>query len=251
LGALDGGLGGQLRVTLVIPLKDYNPTRRFPFVTIAIIGINVIVYAWQAMVQVQLGNEEYYLQVLLRAAAVPEELLTFTDIPPKNLIPVPLTALSAMFMHGSVMHLAGNMLYLWVFGDNIEDQLGHLQFTVFYLASGVVAAASHVIVAALGAPSSLEIPMLGASGAVAAVLGAYCILYPKVRVRSLVIFVYLIRIVDVPAAFMLGLWFFIQITSSLMGSGPGVAWWAHIGGFLIGVAWILLARAFAAKAQPH
>jgi len=212
----------------MIPLKDDNPTRTFPFVTILIIVTNIVVYIYQ----LTLGQKAETL-FILRAGAIPYEIIRFADIHPLAFIPPPLTLFSAMFIHGGFLHVAGNMLYLWIFGDNIEDRLGHFRFIVFYLLSGLIASLAHIIIL----PNS-TIPMIGASGAIAGVLGAYFLLYPRARVLTLVFFFFFVDIVRIPALVFLGLWFVFQILSSA--GGGGIAWYAHIGGFIGGAVLVKL-----------
>ena len=212
----------------MIPLKDDNPTRTFPFVTILIIVTNIVVYIYQ----LTLGQKAETL-FILRAGAIPYEIIHFADIHPLAFIPPPLTLFSAMFIHGGFLHVAGNMLYLWIFGDNIEDRLGHFRFIVFYLLSGLIASLAHIIIL----PNS-AIPMIGASGAIAGVLGAYFLLYPRAHVLTLVFFFFFVDIIRIPALVFLGLWFVFQILSS--GAGGGIAWYAHIGGFIGGAVLVKL-----------
>ena len=163
------------------------------------------------------------------------------DTAPVDLIRPPLTLFSAMFIHGGLLHVAGNMLYLWIFGDNIEDRLGHVRFAVFYVLTGLIASIAHVITV----PDS-TIPMIGASGAVAGILGAYFLLYPRAHVLTLIFFFFFVDIVRIPALIFLGLWFVFQILSS--GAGGGIAWYAHIGGFVGGV---LLVKLFEKRRPKH
>jgi membrane associated rhomboid family serine protease len=165
---------------------------------------------------------------------VPYEITHLRDIGPESLVPIPFTVFTSMFLHADLMHLGGNMLYLWIFGNNIEDELGKVFFLPFYVAAGLAAAGLQVAFA----PNS-EIPMVGASGAIAGVLGAYLVAYPHARVRSLVFLFMFVRLVDIPAYVLLGFWFVLQIASSLTGGGAGVAWWAHIGGFAFGALFFL------------
>ncbi len=218
----------------MIPLKDDIPTRRFPIVTVVLIAINVVVYflfeqgLWGLG---DVGNErvgEY--------GAIPFEITNpGEDAPgPADQAPFWLTILSSMFLHGSLLHLAGNMLFLWIFGNNIEDAMGRLTFVVFYLLGGVAALALQVAMD----PDSM-VPTVGASGAIAGVLGAYARLYPRARVVTLIIIVIFFTVVTLPALLVLGLWFLLQLLpafSEPVGStGGGVAYFAHIGGFLFGV----------------
>ncbi len=206
---------------MFIPLKDENPTQRFPVVTVALITLNILVFLYQIF------SPEGLQYFIYRMGAIPYEITHFTTISHLPRISPPLTLLTSLFLHGSFFHLFGNMLYLWIFGNNIEDFLGPFRYILFYLLSGLGASFVHIIFH----PSS-RIPMIGASGAIAGVLGAYFLLYPAARVLSLVF----IWIIPVPAFFILGLWFVAQVMN--IGIGGGVAWFAHIGGFLIGIALI-------------
>jgi membrane associated rhomboid family serine protease len=206
---------------MFIPLKDENPTQRFPLVTVILITLNVLIFLYQIFSPQGLQYSIY------RMGAIPYEITHFTTISQLPRISPPLTLLTSLFLHGSFLHLFGNMLYLWIFGNNIEDFLGPFRYILFYLLSGLGASLIHIIFN----PSSL-IPMIGASGAIAGVLGAYFLLYPGARVISLVF----IWILPVPAFFILGLWFVAQVMN--IGIGGGVAWFAHVGGFLIGIALI-------------
>ncbi len=171
---------------------------------------------------------------VLRFGAVPFDIVHFRAVGGTDAFPAALTLLTSMFLHGGLFHLLGNMLYLWIFGNNIEDRLGPFRFTLFYLASGVAAALTHI----LAQPGS-RVPMIGASGAIAGVLGAYAVLFPHARVRTFVFLVFYIDVVSVPAGLVLGIWFLAQVLN--VGMGGGVAWFAHIGGFLAGIALLRLA----------
>lgn len=208
----------------MIPFKDDNPTERFPFFTIALIVINTVVFVIEA---VHPRGMQY---VVYQYGAIPKLLLgggTETINSVGNIF-------TSMFMHGGLLHLGGNMLYLWIFGNNIEDRLGHIRFLVFYFVCGIVAAYSH----ALSAPNSV-IPMVGASGAIAGILGAYLLLYPHAKVHTLIFFGFFIDIIRIPALIVIGLWGVIQIMNGLISKGMmaqgGVAWFAHVGGFLFGL----------------
>jgi membrane associated rhomboid family serine protease len=223
----------------MFPLRDENPTELAPVVTVAIIAINVLV--WLFLQRAGTGTD--YLTTLCAYGAIPGSITG--SLSPGDLIsfgPRTVCAVgslgfgsvfTAMFMHGGWMHLIGNMWFLWVFGNNIEDSMGHVRFAVFYLATGVIAAAAHIATD----PSS-AVPMVGASGAISGVMGAYIVLYPKVRVHTLLILIFFIQIVALPAYVLLGLWFALQFFSGLGGpaGGGGVAFWAHVGGFVAGVA---------------
>ena len=213
---------------MFIPLRDDNPTSRFPYVTVGLIALNTVVFLVQAVAP-------HGLQMAaLRFGAVPFEITHFRSLAEPAAFPPLLTILTSMFLHGSLFHLLGNMLYLWILGNNIEDRLGPVRFTLFYLASGVAAALTHIAVQ----PSS-RLPMIGASGAIAGVLGAYWLLYPRARVKTFIFLIFYIDVVAIPAGLVLGLWFVLQILN--VGLGGGVAWFAHIGGFLAGILIIRLA----------
>lgn len=205
----------------MIPLKDENPTETFPFITILFIVTNVCVFAYE----MSLGRAG--LEPFVRTMAViPTEI---RHGPALREYP---TLFTSMFLHGDPLHLIGNMLYLWIFGNNIEDAMGHVRFILFYFLCGIAASAAHILLNA-----SSDVPVIGASGAIAAVLGAYLILYPKARVLTLVPLFFIIRIIRVPAYVLLGVWIVFQIINGLVTetAGGGVAWFAHIGGFLAGI----------------
>ena len=208
---------------MFIPLKDKNPTQRFPIVTVILIALNILIFLYQVF---SLQGLEYHVY---RMGAIPYEITHFTTVTFFPRISPPLTLLTSMFIHGGILHLFGNMLYLWIFGNNIEDFLGPFRFLLFYLISGLGASLIHIAFH----PSS-QVPMIGASGAIAGVLGAYFLLYPGARVLTLVF----IWIIPVPAFIILGLWFVAQVMN--IGIGGGVAWFAHVGGFLIGLGLISL-----------
>ena len=215
----------------MLPLHDDNPTERTPFVTITIIAICVLVFLYQASLPHH-SDEAFVFQY----GAIPALVFGHATLPGDMVaLPGMLTLVTSMFLHGGWMHLLGNMLYLWIFGNNIEDVMGHVRFVIFYLACGVLAALSH----ALTDPSS-QIPMVGASGAISAVLGAYLLLFPRARVLVLLPPPFL-GTTYVPAVVVLGVWFLGQLLSggmSLGASGGGVAFFAHIGGFVAGMALI-------------
>ncbi|MDD5434485.1 MAG: rhomboid family intramembrane serine protease [Nitrospira sp.] len=215
----------------MIPLKDDNPTSTYPYVTIGIIILNVIVFFYE----VSLGS--YFPAFMDRYGAKPLLLLTMTS--PHGYPSSYITVFTSMFLHGGLLHIAGNMLYLWIFGNNIEDSMGHFRFIIFYLLSGIIA----VYTFSLVTPRSV-IPMVGASGAVSGVLGAYLILFPRAKVLTLVPFGFYIQLIKVPAVFVLGMWIVVQILNgSVSGrTGGGVAWFAHIGGFVGGMILIGLFR---------
>jgi membrane associated rhomboid family serine protease len=216
---------------MLIPLRDDNPTARFPLVTVGLIAVNTVVFLFQAVTPHGLE------QAALRFGAVPYAIAHSGSLAAPAAFPPLLTLLTSMFLHGSLFHLLGNMLYLWIFGNNIEDRLGPVRFALFYATCGVAAALTHVAFA----PGS-RVPMIGASGAIAGVLGAYAVLFPGARVKTLVFLIFYIDVVAIPAWLVLGLWFFLQVLN--VGMGGGVAWFAHIGGFLAGLLliWLTLGR---------
>lgn len=223
----------------MIPIKDINPTRRFPAVTIALIGVNSAVFLYQLTLG-PLAHDAF----LQSYALVPARL--FSGIGPSDgVLPAGATVMTSQFLHGGFLHAAGNMLYLWIFGNNVEDSMGPARFILFYVLCGVLAAFSHAFAAA-----SSMIPMIGASGAVSGVLGAYLLLFPRARVLTIVPLGFLIRTVEIPAMFVLGFWFLFQFLNALVTSGQGgggIAWYAHLGGFASGM---LLIGIFKRKDVP-
>jgi rhomboid family protein len=228
----------------MFPLRDENPTELVPFVTFLIILVNVA--AW--LVVQGAGAGQPLLDSLCRYGSIPGAITgtipagSSVQLGPGAICRVPgtgaVTILTSMFMHGSWMHLIGNMWFLWVFGNNIEDSMGHFRYLVFYLLTGVLAAAAHIF----SDPGS-AIPTVGASGAISGVMGAYMVLYPKVRVQTLIILILYIRVIPLPAWVLLAYWFFLQLvggSAALGRGGAGVAFWAHVGGFAAGVVLIKL-----------
>ncbi len=213
----------------MIPLRDLNPTRTFPVLTVLIIGANVAVFLFQLTLP-PMAERSFVFSY----AMIPAKLGLALHDPRVGLLAAGGSLLTSMFLHGGLMHILGNTWFLWVFGDNIEDRLGHLRFVAFYLVCGIGAALAH---AALNLNST--IPVVGASGAISGVLGAYLVLFPGRRVITLIPLPFFFFTAQLPAVVILGYWFVIQFVSgvsSLAGpGGPGVAWWAHIGGFLIGI----------------
>jgi membrane associated rhomboid family serine protease len=219
----------------MIPLRDSNPTRRFPIVTVSFIAANALVFFYE------LSLSGPALGRLFQSAGMIPAQVTHSFGPA-----VAGDLITSMFLHGGWMHLLSNMLYLWIFGNNVEDRLGPIRFTVFYLVCGILAGLAQV----LSNPNS-RIPTLGASGAIAGVLGAYLVLFPQARVLSMVFVFYFVRFVEIPAIIVLGFWFILQFFNGLAvlsvpGMG-GVAYFAHIGGFVAGAALIYL---FAADRRP-
>ncbi len=245
----------------IIPFHDENPVERWPVVTVAIIVINVLI-----LIFVQ--NQDGYEQRVIRATYgfIPARLALlnqrpslkiplFTDVelaqgvvlPPGGRLSVdlPLTAtavlwtpFTSLFLHAGWLHLLGNMWFLWLFGNNIEDRLGHFTYLIFYLVGGLLASTCHWLMTGQGLGAL--IPVIGASGAVAVILGAYAVTYPFSRIRTLIFIIVFFTIVDLPALFVLGAWFLMQMINAAhvvdMDMGGGVAWWAHIGGFAPGAA---------------
>jgi membrane associated rhomboid family serine protease len=229
----------------MFPLRDDNPHFLTPWVTYAIIGLNVL--AW---VFVQgMGMEPAIARSVCSLGLVPGELLgtlprgTQFQIGPQAWCvlgdhPSPHTLFTSMFMHGGWMHIIGNMWFLWIFGNNVEDSMGHLRFALFYVLCGLAAAAGQI----LSDPDS-GIPMVGASGAIGGVMGAYIVLYPRVHVHLLIFLGFFVTVIAVPAMFMLGYWLLLQFIGgfgSIGAEGGGTAFWAHIGGFAAGAALIFL-----------
>ena len=206
----------------MFPIRDHNPSGGTPFVTYALIAVNIAVFLayW-----LTLQTEDQLNQFFYDWGLVPDRLLAGYS---------PATAITHMFLHGGWMHLAGNMLFLWIFGDNLEDELGHAGFALFYLASGFAAAGLQ-----MAADVTSRVPMIGASGAIAGVLGGYLILFPRARVDVLFIFVIFFRIFAIPAWVVLGVWFGIQLFNGVNASADGVAYLAHVGGFIGGAVLIL------------
>ncbi|MDH3309948.1 MAG: rhomboid family intramembrane serine protease [Gammaproteobacteria bacterium] len=212
----------------MIPLHDDNPTTIKPFLTIAFIVSCSVIFLWQ----LSLGTRGFEMAVY-RLGVIPAALLGDKTLPPElAMVPPTLTVFTSMFMHGGWMHLIGNMLYLWIFGNNIEDAMGHVRFVVFYLLCGIAA----VFAQALPNMES-TIPMIGASGAISGVLGAYLLLFPRAHVLVLVPLGFFTRTMYLPAMVVLGFWFLLQLINSALadpGQG-GVAFGAHIGGFIAGM----------------
>jgi membrane associated rhomboid family serine protease len=230
----------------MFPLKDDLPSRAAPIVTVSIITLNVLIFLYQLSLQLGISLEvdnpphaaETAQAFILEFGLIPCRIMELCPYP-DDVAPPWVTVLSSMFLHGGIFHMAGNMLYLWIFGNNVEDTVGHTRFAIFYLLSGVAAAATQVFMN----PAS-EVPMIGASGAVSGVLGAYLLLFPHANVLTLVIFGFFWRLVSIPAVVVLGFWIVVQILNGLgsFGTAGGVAWFAHIGGFFAGMLLLMLLR---------
>ena len=220
----------------MIPLADDNPTRSTPIFTYLLIAANVLVFVYQF----SLGPAAE--QFIRACGFLPAELVTGQDVGvPTCVSPTYLTVLTSMFMHGGLLHIGSNMLYLWIFGNNVEDAMGSVRYLVFYLVSGIAAALAQTVATVMYTPELAEIPNVGASGAVAGVLGAYLVLFPGAKVRTLIGLGFFWSMARIPALFVLGMWFvtqFFQGVGSLdpvVGATSGVAFWAHIGGFVVGL----------------
>ncbi|UCC67583.1 MAG: rhomboid family intramembrane serine protease [Armatimonadota bacterium] len=238
----------------MIPFRDENPTRSFPIVVVGLIAANVVIFLYElvlprpqdqlfmyaygaipALIVGHVGRDELVRELMARGAS-------FT--PPD---PVWLSVFTSMFLHGGLMHIGANMLYLWIFGNNVEDVLGHFRFLVFYFVCGTLAAGAQILMSLHS-----NVPMIGASGAIAGVLGAYYVKFPRARVRCLVFLFFFVTVAMLPASLVLLLWFLLQVLNSLnpgaMGGGGGVAVFAHIGGFLAG--WALIRRFEPRRRRP-
>jgi membrane associated rhomboid family serine protease len=247
----------------LIPLKDNIPTRNFPYVTLGLIVANVLVFIFfqhalsgpdwfnsagdegkvvhYSFIPYELSHSGQACDAVGGGAAIACGPAAEAESQPS----VWLTILTSMFMHGGVLHIAGNMLFLWIFGNNIEDSMGRLKFILFYLAGGIVAALAQYAI-----NTDAQIPTLGASGAIAAVLGGYALLYPRARVVTLIFIVFFATVITLPALLVLGLWFGLQVldASSQPLTGGGVAVMAHIGGFLFG---LLTVKLLASRYDPY
>jgi len=210
----------------MFPLHDDNPTRHFPFITILLIIACVLIFFWQ----LSLGKNAQAAVVVF--GATPAYLFGFKPYPAADALPVWTTAFSSMFLHGGWMHLLGNMLYLWIFGNNVEDAMGKIRFIIFYLLCGLGALMANAL-----PDTQSAIPMIGASGAISGVLGAYLLLFPHARVLVAIPIGIFIHTTRIPAGMVLVFWFVLQIINSLLTAGQqgGVAWGAHIGGFVAGM----------------
>ena len=228
----------------MIPLRDDIPTENKPLVTYFLIGLCVLVFVMELSSQSYRTGELFYSYGLIPSVLVghnqlPEDLYVF---------PAYLTIITSMFMHGGFMHLIGNMLYMWIFADNIEDTLGPRKFAIFYLLSGFGAAMAQVLM-----DTSSQVPMVGASGAIGGVLGAYLINHPNAKVLVLIPFGFFSQLIKIRALYVLGFWFVLQFINSGMSSsqGGGVAYAAHIGGFLTGIILILFFNKYSIKYKKN
>jgi membrane associated rhomboid family serine protease len=206
-------------------------------VTIGLIVANGLVFFHQITMDFAASQ-----RFIFQWGAIPYQITHGEVLHALPLIPLPLTVFSSMFLHGGFLHIFGNMLYLWIFGNNIEDTLGHFRFFLFYLMGGLFAGGAQIF----SDPNS-TMPMIGASGAVAGVLGAYLLLFPGARVLTLVFFFIFLKVIRIPALIILGLWFFIQLLNASAGGEGSVAWFAHIGGFLAGLIFVKIFQPRPAK----
>ena len=202
----------------MFPFRDHNPSRRHPYVTWGLMAVNVVVF----VLYMPLLNDPMALAGFFdRWAMVPAEIMRGEAYH---------TTITTMFLHGGYMHIAGNLLFLWIFGDNVEDAMGHVPFLIFYLLCGFGADAWHI-----WSNTASNIPTVGASGAIAGVMGAYLLLYPKAKVDVLLVIVILVKLITVPAFVVLVAWMGLQIYGGVGSTGAGVAYWAHVGGFVVGL----------------
>lgn len=211
----------------MFPLKDSIPSSKFPFVNWVIILLNVFIF-------IKMMNLSAYQEnmVIFQYGLIPKKLFVHNSM--LSLADRYFPIISSMFMHGGLFHILGNMYFLFIFGDNVEDKLGHVRYLVMYLLFGVAAALSQIVMF----PDSV-MPMVGASGAVAGVMGAYLVFFPRAKVKTLIIIIIFITIVDIPAFIFLLLWFFFQFISGTGGAPGQIAWWAHIGGFIAGLVYAM------------
>ena len=218
----------------MFPLHDNNPIRITPYVTYGLIGANIFIFLYQLSLPPQQLNEFFHV-----AAVVPRELTaSLAGIPVNQPVPEWMTLITSQFLHGGFLHIAGNMLFLWIFGNNVEDRLGHVKYWIFYLACGALAALTQWFFS-----QNSGIPSLGASGAIAGVMGAYILRFPRAQVLTLVFLGFFITTVRIPAIFFLGFWFVQQALygvaslnapSNIGMESGGIAYWAHAGGFVFG-----------------
>ena len=216
----------------MIPFRDVLPSERIPFVNYALIALCSLGFL------AELGDATRMEALFAEYALVPSRFFEvgysrgFLDS--GALVPL----IASTFLHANLLHFGGNMLFLWIFGDNVEDRFGHLGYAIFYLAGGIAAGITHAITS----PESM-VPTVGASGAIAGVMGAYMIMYPRARIESLLILIFYVRVISVPAGIYLLLWFGLQLfhgIGSIGATGGGIAWWAHAGGFIFGISTVLL-----------
>ncbi|HZP26695.1 MAG TPA: rhomboid family intramembrane serine protease [Dehalococcoidia bacterium] len=228
----------------MIPVTDAVRRRSFPYVNLALILINIAVFLYELSLSAGDLNSFFF-----DWGAIPVRLIAWWDNPSGTRVPE--TIFTAMFLHGGWLHLFGNMIFLWVFGDNVEDALGHLGYLVFYFVAGVGAAAMQTYMS-----QDSVVPMVGASGAIAGVLGAYLIMYPRAIVGIVIPLLFFLGPLPMPAALLIGFWFLLQLLNGLATVGPdtttgGVAFWAHVGGFVVGVVVALFLRPFLRRLSAY
>jgi membrane associated rhomboid family serine protease len=222
---------------MIIPLRDINPTKTFPYVTLTLIGINIVIFIGTFILSMEESIEFYreFGMIPARLLGIGEEFNNYSVFHNFG------TMFSSIFIHGGIMHVVSNMWILWLFGDNVEDALGHFPFLIFYFASGIAADVMHILINA-----SSSIPTVGASGAVAGVMGAYLLMYPKAQIKVFVFLIIFFTTFNVPAVLFIGLWFVSQLISGIgtlaADNVGGIAFWAHIGGFGAGVTMVLLKK---------
>jgi len=219
----------------LIPLRDENRSQTTPHITRILIIVNIIVFL--PLLYSTFFPEDTKVSLFAKSlqnnfAMVPAEILQRRNL---------YTLFTSMFLHADIFHIGGNMLFLYVFGDNVEDAFGHFRYLLFYFVCGVAADFTHILSLSLTMPSELAIPTLGASGAISGVMGAYILLYPRARIRTLIL-AYFIAVVSIPAVYFLGFWFLLQLLYTWLDMGGGVAYWAHIGGFIAGMVLALTVR---------
>jgi len=210
----------------MIPIRDVNRSEHFPLVNVAIIAVNVLAFVWQMAQGPQLKEALFLYGIVPSRYSDPMVAVEFTTV--QQLLPF----LTSMFLHGGIMHILGNMWFLYIFGDNIEDRLGHFRYLVFYLLCGIAAGLIHLV-----SNWHSKIPTIGASGAIAAVMGGYLLLYPRARILTLIPIFFFFQFVELPAYLFLGFWILIQVISAGLTRSEvgGIAWFAHIGGFVVGL----------------
>jgi hypothetical protein len=222
----------------VIPLRDINPTRRLPVVNVAIIVANVAAFLYEVSLGPRLDA------FFATYAVIPYNITALFAGPAFHVTPLA-SLFTSMFLHGGWLHLGGNMLYLWIFGDNVEDKMGHTRYLVFYILCGLAASIVHIIVDPLSV-----MPTVGASGAISGVLAAYLLMFPRARVVTVIPILVFLQVAELPALIVLGMWFVLQFFNGLVSLGyetagmGGVAWWAHIGGFVTGFVLVIPFRKF-------
>ena len=229
----------------MIPLRDNIPSRRFPIVNVILIIANIIAFFYE----LSLGDhlERYIFQYGIIPARFVNDISNLGSVPIKNII---IPFFTAIFLHGGWYHILSNMLYLWIFGDNVEDRMGHFKYLIFYLFCGITSSLAHIIT-----NLSSPIPTIGASGAISGVLGAYFIIFPEARIMTLLPFGFFLQIAAIPAFLFLGFWFISQTLNGIASlavrtyiNSGGVAWWAHIGGFVTG---FVIGRKFRRRYRPY